>query len=243
MITIIGTGHVFDISQGILSVFDEKQPDIICVELDKQRYNALVMRRNNPEAFQKARKNTPFIYRLLARFQDSMAKEYGVEAGDEMMTAINYAQSRQLPVAFIDLNARYMFARMLKSMSFSEKIKLMISGFSGFFISKKRVEKELKKHESNFDKYIGEIGDKFPTIKRVLIDERNEYMVNQLVRADEEYDKIVAVMGDGHIPGISEILKLKDLEFQTVRLSDLRKEANVEHDNVTGSFSFEYRQL
>ena len=242
MITIIGTGHVFDLSQSILNVFDEKQPDIVCIELDKKRYNALVMRKNNPEAFQEARKNTPFIYRLLARFQDSMAKEYGVEAGDEMMTAINYAQSRQLPVAFIDLNAQFMFARMLKSMGFSEKIKLLISGFSGFFISKKRVEKELKKHESNFDKYIEEVGEKFPTIKRVLIDERNEYMVNQLVKADEEYDKIVAVMGDGHIPGISGLLKSKKIDFESVRLKDLRQSGSSNPSSSSASFSLEYKQ-
>ena len=51
-----------------------------------------------------------------------MAKEYGVEAGEEMMTAINYAKSHQLPVAFIDMNAQFMFSKMLKSMTFSEKI-------------------------------------------------------------------------------------------------------------------------
>jgi len=242
MITIIGTGHVFNLSQGILSVLNDRQPDIVCVELDKQRFNALVLRKNNPEAYWEARKKTSAIYRLLARFQDSMAKEYGVEAGDEMMTAIDYAQGHQLPVAFIDLNAQYMFSKMLKSMSFSEKIKLLFSGFSGFFISKKRVEKELKKHDSNFDEYIEQIGDKFPTVKRVLIDERNEYMVKQLVKADEEYGKIVAVMGDGHIPGISGLLESKNVDFESVRLKDLRNVSSVDSDSSSASFSLEYKE-
>ena len=242
MITLIGTGHVFDLSQSILNVFDERQPDIVCVELDKQRYNSLVLRTTNPEAYQEARKNTPIIYKLLARFQDGMAKQYGVEAGDEMMTAINYAKSHQRPVAFIDMNAQHMFSRMLKSMSFSEKIKLMSTGFFSFFISKKRVEKELEGFEKNFDNYIEQIGDKFPTIKRVLIDERNDYMVNQLVKANEEYDNVIAVIGDGHVPGISKMLESRKLDFETVRLSDLRQEKKEKTESSTASFSLEYKE-
>jgi len=241
MITLIGTGHVFNLSQSIVNVFDEKHPDIVCVELDRQRYNALVLRNNNPEAYQEARKNTPIIYKLLARFQDSMAEEYGVEAGDEMMTAINYAKDHRLPVVFIDLNAQAMFSKMLKSMSFSEKIKLLLTGFSSFFISKKHVEKELDQFEKNFDKYIEQIGDKFPTIKRVLIDERNEHMVNQIVKAHEEYEKVAVVIGDGHVPGISNLLKSKKLEFEAVRLSELRQQKPVEHGSSTASFSLEYK--
>ena len=83
-----------------------------------------------------------------------MAKQYGVTAGSEMITAINYAQTNQLPIAFIDMNAQYMFTNMLKKMTLKEKIKLMFSGFGGFFVSKKRVEKELGNIEKNFDKYI-----------------------------------------------------------------------------------------
>lgn len=242
MITLIGTGHVFDLSQSILNVFDEKQPDIVCVELDKQRYQALMLRTTNPEAYQEARKNTPIIYKLLARFQDNMAKEYGVEAGDEMMTAINYAKTHQRPVAFIDMNAQHMFSRMLKSMSFSEKIKLMLTGFSSFFVSKKRVEKELEGFEKNFDNYIEQIGDKFPTIKRVLIDDRNNYMVNQLVKADEEYDRIIAVIGDGHVPGISKLLEDKKLNYEVVRLSELRKNTKKKTDSSSATFSLEYNE-
>ena len=242
MITLIGTGHVFNLNQSILRVFDERQPEIVCVELDKQRYNALMLKKADPKKYEEARKNTPIIYKLLARFQDGMAKEYGVEAGAEMVTAINYAKSHQLPVAFIDLNAQRMFSRMLKSMSISEKIKLMITGFSSFFISKKHVEKELSKFEGNFDTYIEQVGDKFPTIKRVLIDERNEHMVKQIVKANEEYEKVMVVIGDGHVPGMSELLKSKNIEFETVRLSDLRKESNGVSDTSSGSFSLEYKQ-
>jgi len=242
MITLIGTGHVFDLSQSILKTFNERQPEIVCVELDKQRYKAMLLRNSDPEAYQEARKKTPIIYKLLARFQDSMAKEYGVEAGDEMLTAINYAQSHQIPVAFIDMNAQKLFSNMLKSMSFSEKIKLMVTGFTGFFISKKHVEKELNRFENNFDEYIEQVGEKFPTIKKVLIDDRNLFMVNQLEKAGTEFDNVIAVIGDGHVPGISNLLKSKDIEFETIRLSELRQQKSVDSDVSIASFSHEYKE-
>lgn len=242
MITLIGTGHVFDLSSALLRIFDEKNPDVVCVELDKQRYNALMIKLTNPEAYKETGKNLPLLYKLLARFQDSMAKEYGVTAGDEMLTAINYAQSHQLPVEFIDMNAQYLFQKMLKSMPLSEKLKLMFTGFGGFFVSRKRVEKELNNFENNFDKYIEQIGEKFPTIKRVLIDERNAYMVQKLVEINGQHERVVALIGDGHVPGISGLLSEKNIVFETIRLSELRSQKESGYDSATASFNINYKE-
>jgi pheromone shutdown protein TraB len=239
MITLIGTGHVFNLSQALLDIFNEKQPDILCVELDKQRYNALMLKQKDPDAYKEASKNQPIIYKMLSRFQEGMAKEYGVTAGQEMITTIEFAQSNHLPLAFIDMNAQHLFKRMLQKMSFFEKIKLAISGVGGLFISKKRVEKEIDKLEDNLDVYINEIGERFPTIKRVLIDDRNLYMVTQLQTASEKYDKVIAVVGDGHIPGISKLLTKKEIDFETIRLSELRNKSKIEKDTSTASFSIE----
>jgi pheromone shutdown protein TraB len=239
MITLIGTGHVFDISSAITAVFDEKEPDVICVELDKQRYNAILMKRKNRESYKEAEKNLPFIYKLLARFQESMAKEYGVNAGDEMLAAINYAQSHQLPVEFIDVNAQRLFIKMWNSMPFSEKIRLLLTGFGAFFVTKKRVEEELREFHENFDLYIEKIGRKFPTIKKTLIDDRNKYMVKKLIKLNEDYEKIIACIGDGHVPGISKLLHSKNIEFETIRLEELRKEKV--KDTASAHFSIKYK--
>ena len=243
MITLIGTGHVFNLSQALLNIFDEKQPEIMCVELDKQRYNALMLKQTDPEAYKDRGRNAPILYKILARFQEGMANKYGVTAGEEMLTTINYARSHQLPVAFIDMNAQHLFKRMLRTMSISEKIKLIFSGFAGFFVNKTRVEKEFKKFEDNLDSYIEEIGKKFPTIKHVLIDERNSFMVQHLKTADEQYDRVIAVVGDGHIPGISEILTKKEVQFETVRLSELRSQETSKSDSSSASFRIEYKEF
>jgi len=243
MITLIGTGHVFDLSAAILSIFDEKEPEVICVELDPQRYQAILQRNTNPEAYQHAKKNLPMIYRLLAQFQESMAEQYGVNAGDEMITAITYAQSHQLPVAFIDVNAQQLFVHMWKTMPFMEKFRLLLSGFAGFFVSKKRVEAELKHYQENFDAYIQEIGKKFPTIKRTLIDERNQHMVNELITLHQSHQRIVVCIGDGHVPGISALLQEKQIPVETIRLRDLQSRKKPETDGSSAHFSFQYKPL
>ncbi|MBN2599931.1 MAG: TraB/GumN family protein [Candidatus Thermoplasmatota archaeon] len=243
MITLIGTGHVFDLSAALLNIFNEKQPDIIGVELDQQRYQALILRSTDPATYQEAKKNLPIIYKMLARFQDSMAEQYGVNAGDEMLTAITYAQSHQLPVAFIDTDAQNLFIRMWKNMPFTEKLKLLFSGFAGLFVNKKNVEKELSRYQQNFDAYIEEIGKKFPTIKRTLIDDRNQHMVNNLITLNEKNQRIIVCIGDGHVPGISKLLQEKQIPYETIRLQELQNIKPNKTDGTTASFSINYTPL
>ena len=239
MIILIGTGHVFNLSAALIDIFDEKKPDVLCVELDKERLNALLLKKIDPERYKAVSKNNPFIYKILARFQDNMAKEYGVSAGDEMLTAINYAKSHEIPLELIDTNAQKLFSKMLKTMSISEKIKLFLSGFTGFFIGRERVEKELKKIENDFDIYLKEIGEKFPSIKKILIDERNENMANKLIDLTGSYEIITACVGDGHISGISNILDEKKVTYEIIRLNDLRNRI-IKSDTASASFSVEY---
>lgn len=241
MITLIGTGHVFDLSNAIIEKLDQIQPDVICVELDRQRYNSLILKKTNPEKYYKARKNSPIIYKVLAKFQDNMAKKYGVNAGDEMLAAINFARSHQIPIQLIDVDAQKIFSKMLKDMTISEKVKLFLSGFAGLFVNTTRVEDELKKVEQEFDAYISQIGEKFPTIKKILIDDRNIYLANNIEKLTENYKKIVACVGDGHVPGISEILKDKNLDLDIIRLSELRNKRKVENTGSDAHFTIEYK--
>jgi pheromone shutdown protein TraB len=128
---------------------------------------------------------------------------------------------------------------MLKSMTISEKIKLLFSGFSGLFIRKERVEKELKKIENHFDDYLKEIGENFPTIKKILIDEINENMAKRIINLIDKHEKIIACIGDGHIIGISKILDETETDYEIIRLKDLRN-LDIKSDSSSFSFKIEY---
>jgi pheromone shutdown protein TraB len=66
-------------------------------------------------------------------------------------------------------------------------------------------------------------------------------MVQNLILACKKYERVIAVIGDGHIPGISDLLNGKNVEFETVRLSALRTNDNKVNDSSNANFSIRYK--
>ena len=213
MITLIGVGHVFDIGDEIEKIILERRPNIVGIELDPARYHALISKEQ--------KKNVPFIYRMLAVFQQAIAKKYNVSVGSEMLSAIETAKKLGISIAFIDMDSTYVFSKIWKGMGFSEKIKLLFSASAGLFVRKERVEKEIEKFETEYDRYMEMLDSEFPVLKKVLIDERNNYMAEKIRELSKKYEKIAAVVGDGHIEGMKKLLD--DLNPEIIRLSALRK--------------------
>ncbi|MDI6887922.1 MAG: TraB/GumN family protein, partial [Candidatus Thermoplasmatota archaeon] len=151
MLTLIGVAHVFDIAKQIEMVIKEKKPDIICVELDRARYLALKE--------QHLSKDVTLPYRLLALFQRRIASKYGVKVGSEMLAALETAATLNIPTEFIDMDGIQIFARLWKSMALSERLRLVIGGFFGLFVRKKRLEEELEKFEKTYDQYMEIFGN------------------------------------------------------------------------------------
>ena len=61
---------------------------------------------------------------------------------------------------------------------------------------------------------------RYPTLVRVLIDERNEHMSKEIARVCSEHERVVAVVGDAHVDGLLKLLP-PDLKVRTVRLWEL----------------------
>ena len=236
MLTLVGTGHVFDLSSAITSILYEKMPDVICLELDEKRFQALKQRRENRR--KTGNTSLPILYKFLAGFQEKLAEKYGTTVGNEMLAADEFASINNIGIELIDVDAEKLLLRMWKEMKLIEKIRLFISSFTGLFISKKNVEKELEKLQENYYEYIEEISKKLPTIKKVLIDDRNEYMANKLIELNKKYKKIVAIVGDGHIEGLSKILERNKIEIEIIRLKDLLENAESRKNEI--HFTVEY---
>ncbi len=209
MIVIIGVGHVFDISDQVRSIIREEHPDAVCVELDIDRYNALM----NPSQSS----NAQFAYKMLSAFQKRLAKQYGGEVGSEMLAATQTAQEIGADVLFIDANAGILFQKLWKEMSFKERVLLGLSAFTSLFMSKKRVERELDDFQMNEERYLDSMGEQFPTLKRMLIDDRNDIMAARIDAAASRYPEVLAVIGDGHVEGIVHILDRDDLKVYRLR--------------------------
>lgn len=217
MITLIGVAHVFDINEQVENALFNIGPDLVCIELDRARYQALINKSLK-------KKGTPIIYRMLAAFQKEIAKKYNTKVGEEMLTAVATAKKIRADVAFIDASAAQVFHKIWTGMTFKERLKFITGAFGGLFIRKERVEKEIKNFEKNYDYYMDIFGDEFPTVKHVLIDERDVYMSNAIKKLSEKYNNIVAVVGDGHIIGMQK--ELKEFEVNIIRLNELKNMIN-----------------
>ncbi|MFP3871468.1 MAG: TraB/GumN family protein [Candidatus Natronoplasma sp.] len=242
MITLIGSAHVLDLSDRIEEEIIARNPGVVAVELDRVRFEAL-----KSQEGEKVR-DVPLLYRLLHKVQKRIAEKFGVEIGGEMLTAVKTAEKINAGVAFIDMPAQNFLSRLMAEMSLKEKIMLFFGGLLGLFVSKERVEKELDRYQSQDPSdYDGMMTIEMPAVKRILIDERNEFMAKNLRELEDRFGTVVAVVGDGHIPGMKKLLKDRDVEVLGLKEiqeeSDENGEDAAQHgeDNTEVSFSYEYR--
>jgi len=235
MITLVGVGHVFRLEKAIKKIIFEQRPDAICLELDEERLTGLLSKSRATSA--------GITYKTLGDFQSRIADKYGTTVGSEMLAAYDASRSLNVPVYCIDMKASEFFERALKSMSLREKASLFFGSITARFAARRKIEEELARFEENDDLYIKEFEKKFPRLKHVLIDERNEHMASALRDLSTKHANIVALVGDGHVEGIFRLLS--GLQVRAIRLKELRElEEKLEASEGTGnsqvSFSFIY---
>lgn len=229
-LTLIGTGHVFNIGDTVKFLVRHSWPDAVCVELDELRYHALIgdkeaVRRDlaargiDPDASAEDRlKDAPPVYRQSAKYQEKVAGENGVAAGADMLAAIAAGKEVGAEIVCIDVDAQQAMARMWEQMSFGERMRYRLSGISDSIGGKKKADKTQEDYSKDQEAYIENMRKKYPTLVRVLIDERNEHMAEMIRRTADTHERTVAVVGDGHVGGL---LKLLGGEVRAVRLADL----------------------
>ncbi len=215
-ITLLGVGHVFDLRDAIASKILNSRPETVALELDAARFHALLTKKRGSR-----RGDMPLIYRMLAHFQQRLADQFGGEVGSEMIAAAHAAQETGARIALIDMDAINFFARLRKSMSLREKLSMLFGVLLSLFARKSTIERELKQYMSNEEQYLGELQKVYPSTVKVLIKERNKFMAKRLQEISLESKNIIAVVGDGHVSGMSRILsEFADVEI--LRLDDLR---------------------
>ena len=216
MITLVGVGHVFQLRQRVEMLVEHRHPDLVCIELDEDRYRYI--RQKEREG-----KYPSMTVALLARFQTRTAEMFGSTVGDEMIAAVDAAQGLGVPHELIDMDGYTLFRRLKKEMTFREQFWIFIAAIGAQFISKKRIERELKEYEEDPEAYEAELDRKFPTVKRVLIDDRNAYMAGRIAQSSTTHPSVMAFVGDGHVRGITQHLDQLGLPHEVIRLSEIRE--------------------
>jgi pheromone shutdown-related protein TraB len=228
-IVLVGTAHISKESITLVEETIEKEkPDVIGVELDKDRLGQLLSGKKWQETniidVIKSGKTYLFLLNtLLSNMQKQLGKHVGVKPGADMLAAVKKAQEKNIPIHLLDRNVRVTLKRAFKAMSIWEKMKLGGSILGSFFgvgekIDAKKIE-ELK-NEDLINKLMKELGKQMPSVKKVLVDERDDFISEMIKRSPGK--KVLAVVGAGHLTGIVANIK-KDKKVNLKKISIVPK--------------------
>ncbi|MBQ8179719.1 MAG: TraB/GumN family protein [Candidatus Methanomethylophilaceae archaeon] len=218
MITIIGTGHVFNLAEPVAFIVKNTWPDAVLIELDMSRYNTM-MNAQKEGAEEVQPQEMSAIYRQTAKYQQRMSKEYGNELGGEFLAAVNAGKLAGAEILTIDTDAMRVMNEMWDEMSFGERFRYRLSGISDSLGGRKKVDRVHREFADDEDAYLEGMRRRYPTLVRKLIDERNVHMAEQINRASERFSNMVVVVGDAHVEGI--VAMLDDPVIRKIRLRDL----------------------
>jgi pheromone shutdown-related protein TraB len=221
-VILVGTAHISqDSVDTVIRTIDDILPDTVCVELDHQRYQSLINKKgweslNLKELIKK--KQIPFLLTNLAlsSYQKRMGLHTGVKPGAELAAAAQTAEERGMEVELVDRNIRTTLLRVWRKTGFWNKMKVMASLFGSLFEKQELDESELAKlrESDTLSSMLDEMGEMLPSVKQILVDERDTYMAYHIRNAPGE--KILAVVGAAHLPGIIRLLQGEEISAETI---------------------------
>ena len=221
---IIGTAHISKQSAELVAeVIRAEKPDIVCVELDKQRFEALSNKKkwdnlDLKSIIKQKQLSTLIINILLSSYQKKLGAKLGVNPGAELLEATKVANELNIPIELGDRDVRITLKRAWRSMSLWQKTKFMTMSLASVFDKEELTEEQLEelKDKDVLTELMTDLGKAMPVLKQVLIDERDSYLAKKIKESNG--NKIVAVVGAGHLKGIinkinsDEVINLETIE-------------------------------
>jgi len=207
-IVLVATAHVSrDSVDEVAAVIASESPDRVCVELDAARWNAMT----SPDAYGKTdivkiiKEGRAFLLLAnlaLSAFQRRMGEDSGIQPGAEMVAAVKAAEAAGIPHDFCDRDVQTTLRRAWGKSNLWNKSKLMAQLLSGALSNERpdAAEIERLKDRSELDEMMTELADYLPSVKEVLIDERDRYLAARIWASAGQ--RLVAVVGAGHAAGV-----------------------------------------
>ena len=213
---VIGTAHVSQRSvDEVREVIAQVEPDVVCVELDKTRFDALTKDSafRDLDVFKVVREGRT-LYLLahlaLASYQRRIGASLGVKPGAELLAAVEAARERGIPVELVDRDINITLKRTWANLGLWKRSVLLSSLVVGWDddgdksepVTARTVE-DLKEPKA-LSEMLTELGRAVPQIKGPLIDERDQYLAQKTVAAGAGKQRVVSVVGAAHVPGMKQ---------------------------------------
>ncbi len=222
-IILVGTAHVSRESADLVEeVIEEEKPETVCVELCPARYQSITQKKQwqNTDLIRVIREKKAHLLLLniiLTGYQRRIGEKLGVKPGEEFLRAIRAAETAGALIHLSDRDIRITLSRAWSLMRFWTKIKLLAEFFASLWqvneIQQEDIEQMKKKDV--LEALLSELGKALPELRRILIDERDQYLASKIRNAPGK--KIVAVVGAGHVPGVQRYWQ-ESIDMQALEL-------------------------
>lgn len=207
-ITLLGTAHVSKESvKEVEELILKKQPKYICIELDKQRYDNLV----NDEQWKNTDivsviKNKQFpglvMQVIIASVQKKFSLTTNSEPAGEFKKAIELAKKTNAEIILIDRNIKITLNRIWRKLTLFNKVDIITSfifGSDDTELTENSIQDIMK--DDVMELAFSSFKEKLPIIHKVLVEERDEYMANNILELTTK-EEVVVIIGKAHLNGI-----------------------------------------
>ena len=115
-----------------------------------------------------------------------------------MMEGIKQAKDRNVNLVLADRSVKTTFARIWANLSLGEKSNLLTGIITSLFDNEEISEEELQqlKQADAIEAALSEVSKEFPTVKKILVDERDQFLAQKIKTAPG--NKVVAIIGAAH---------------------------------------------
>jgi pheromone shutdown-related protein TraB len=226
-IVLAGTVHISQESTlEVQNLIESEKPGRVCVEIDEGRYRSMSQDKGweSLDIGKVLKEGKGFLLMAnlaLAGFQRRMGSNVGGKPGEEMLAAVRSAEAAGIPYSFCDREVQVTLKRAWSMSGFFNRAKLLASlvesAFSNEKLSMEEVEK--LKEKSELEEMMSELASYLPSVKEVLIDERDRFLASRIFLAKEEL--VVAVVGAGHLDGIEAWLRKLDAGEMNPNTADI----------------------
>lgn len=205
---LLGTAHVSAESvRQAREAVSSLRPDRVCVELDPARHKSIEEGNSwkQLDIFRVIREKRAFLMLgnlVLTSFQRRLGADVGTKPGAEMIAALEAAAESEVPFSLVDRDIQVTLRRAWALSGFFGRMKLLSALLGSVFTREELSVDDIEslKKENELGRMMQEMADFLPSVKHVLIDERDEYLATNLFLVEE--NRVLAVVGAGHLDGI-----------------------------------------
>ena len=211
----LGTSHIAKQSlKEVKKCIEEEKPEIIALELDKKRLNALMSKASRKIELRNIKQVglKGFLFSLFGAWAErKLGKLVGVAPGSEMKQAVKSARKGKIEIALIDQDIEVTLRRLSNSITRKEKMNFIIDLLKALFMRKKEVEFDLSTvpNKKIIRKLTNKLKQHYPNLYKVLIEERNKVIAENIRKLMNSVPdkKILVIIGAGHVDDVLELLK------------------------------------